>query len=412
MNLRNILLQSFASLALNPLRSALTMLGVIWGTASVVFLLGWGKGFVNAMESEVRSSGEGYIIVWPNRALSETAGRKGARKLKFELKEVDVILDHCPSVRYATPFEDMDVLLKRENRLKSGMVIGVNADGYNMYNVELEAGRFLHPDDMKNNRNVIVLGADLKEALFPPGLQAVGKEVKVQGIPFEVIGTLKKKGERLILVKGPDDTKAYVPVTTMLHYLYGSRNIYEINVQPKNTKASNACIDEIKTALAKELNFSPDDPEALEILNLCNILNSLDTMSLIIAVFVTVVGVITLFVGAVGVMNIMLISVTERTREIGVCKAIGARRKQIWMQFLAESLAVTTLSGIIGILVGCGISLIFAAVPRPKVLAAPELSFFTIGLAFLIMALVGMGAGIIPAIRAAAMDPAESLRYE
>ncbi len=412
MNFRNIISQAFQSLASNRLRSALTMLGVIWGTASVVFLLGWGRGFVKVMEAEARGSGDGFVVFWAKRALSETAGRKGARQLSFELKDVDVIVDHCPSVRYVTPSMNVFALIKYQNKLKSGQIFGVNADAAHILNLPIEEGRFLQPDDIKYQRRVIVLGADLKEALFPPGFSAVGHQVNVRGLSLEVIGVLKKKGEMLIMMHGPDDEKAYVPITSMLQYVSGSRTINQIDIQPHDPSASKACAREVKQALAKELRFSPDDPEAVEIFDLAGLINSLDIMALILAAFVTLVGIITLFVGAVGVMNIMLISVTERTREIGIRKAIGAKRKHILTQFLAEALTITALSGIIGIAVGCAICIVFAAIPRPKILAAPEISVFTLGGSLLVMVLMGLFAGTAPAIRAAKMEPVESLRYE
>jgi putative ABC transport system permease protein len=213
-------------------------------------------------------------------------------------------------------------------------------------------------------------------------------------------------------MQGPDDEKAYIPITSALQYLPGSRNLGWIDVQPEDPHASKACIREIRTALAKELNFSPDDDEAIEVFDLTGMIATLDTMALIMAVFVTMIGVITLFVGAVGVMNIMLISVTERTREIGICKAIGAKRKQILAQFLAEAMTITVASGLIGILLGCAICLIFAVVPRPKILAAPEISLLTLSVSFLVMVLIGLIAGTLPALRAANMEPVESLRYE
>ena len=408
----NVVSQSLHSLTSNRLRSGLTMVGVVWGTASVVFLLGWGRGFVKTMQAESRAAGDGYVVLWPKRARSETSGRKGARQLDFRLNEIDVIRDHCPSVRYVTAANDLWSLIKHESNLKGGHIHGVGLDAVNIYNLNVERGRFLQPDDLKNRRRVIVLGADLKEALFPFGYQSVGSRVKVRGVSFEVIGLLEKKGETLVESGGPDDEKAYIPITSFLQHLSGSRSITQIDVQPQNPYRSRECIEEVRAALAKELDFAFDDEEAIEFIDLAAIISSLDTMALIIAVFVTMVGVITLFVGGVGVMNIMLISVTERTREVGVRKAIGATRRHILAQFLGEALTITALSGIIGIVIGCAICLLFAAVPRPTILATPEISAFTITGSFLFMVLIGLLAGALPALRAASMDPVESLRYE
>jgi len=408
----NVVSESLQSLTSNRLRSVLTMLGVVWGTASVVFLLGWGRGFVRTMETESRTAGDGYVILWPKQVRSEIGGRKGGRQLVFELKEIDVIRDHCPSARYVTTANDLWYVIKHGSRLKRGHIHGSNLDAANIYNLNIEHGRFLQPHDLKDSRRVIVLGADLKEALFPRGYQAVGSRVKIRGISFEVIGVLKKKGDTLVESGGPDDEKAYIPITSFLRHLSGSRNITQIDVQPEDQHHSRECIEEVRAALAKELDFAFDDAEAIEVIDLASIIGSLDTMALIIAVFVTIVGVITLFVGGVGVMNIMLVSVTERTREVGIRKAIGAKRRHILAQFLGEALTITALSGIVGIAVGCVICLIFAAVPRPTILAAPEISAFTIAGSLLVMVLIGLFAGTLPAFRAARMDPVDSLRCE
>ena len=183
-------------------------------------------------------------------------------------------------------------------------------------------------------------------------------------------------------------------------------------IQPKEPSQSSACIEEVRAVLAQELDFSPDDKEAVEFMDIVKILVSLDTMALIAATFVTIIGVITLFVGGVGVMNIMLISATERTREIGIRKALGAKKRHILVQFMAEALTITLLSGIIGILVGCAICLVFAAVPRPTILGTPEISVFTLTVTFLAMVVIGLFAGVLPAYRAAGLDPVECLRYE
>ncbi|GAB4340062.1 MAG: ABC transporter permease [Candidatus Abyssubacteria bacterium] len=412
MLLHNIINQSLQSLGSNRLRSVLTMLGVVWGTASVVFLLGWGQGFVEVMRTESRSVGDGFVMIWPKRARSEISGRRGARQLLFQLKDVDAVLAHCPSVRYATPVNGSHgLIMKAGNNLKSGTLLGVNPDAMYIFNLAVERGRFLHPEDLKQQRRVVVLGADLAEALFPPGLEVLGRRIKARGVTFEVIGVLQKKGDTLVDWGGRDDEKAYVPITTWRN-ISGWRYVSQIVIHPRDATQSEACIEEVRSVLARELDFSPEDTEALEIVDISSILLSLDTMAMIAAVFVTIIGVITLFVGGVGVMNIMLIGVTERTREIGIRKAIGAKRRHILTQFLAEAMTITILSGIIGILVGCAVSVAFAAVPRPKILAAPEISPLTIAASFLVMVLTGLLAGVMPARRAANMEPVESLRYE
>ena len=410
MFLRNIIAQSLRSLTSNRLRSALTMLGIIWGTASVVFLLGWGKGFVAVMRAETASAGDGYIAISPRQAKSETSGHRGARPINFEMKEIDVILEHCPSVRYVTTGDQRHAVIKYGAVLKMGRVCGVTADASHIYNLDIERGRFLQPDDLKNSRRVIVLGSDFRDALFPADYQALGETVKVRGVPFKVIGLLERKGEQLVDMNGMADEKAYIPITSFMKSLSGSRNIEEIVVQPAVSQESMACTEEVRTALARELGFSPDDTEAIGVFDHAALINALNTMALAIGAFITMVGVITLLVGGVGVMNIMLISVTERTREIGIQKAIGAKRRQILVQFLAEALTITAVSGVIGIALGCGVSIAFAAVPRPKILAAPEISTVTMGVSFLIMIAVGLFAGTLPALRAARLDPVEALR--
>ena len=410
MFLRNILSQSLRSLTSNRLRSALTMLGIIWGTASVVFLLGWGKGFVKVMRTESASAGDGCVIFSPRQAKSEISGHRGARPVSFELKEIDVILEHCPSARYVSTGDQRRAVIKYGAELKLGRICGVTADASHIFNLDIERGRFVQPDDIKNSRRAIVLGSDLRDALFPAGYEAIGKTVKVRGVPFQVIGLLERKGKQLVDMNGDTDEKAYIPITSFMKHLSGSRNIENIVVQPWETHKSKACIEEARTALARELGFSPDDTEAIGVFDHAALISALNTMALAIAAFITMVGVITLLVGGVGVMNIMLISVTERTREIGIQKAIGAKRRQILVQFLAEALTITAVSGVIGIALGCGVSIAFAAVPRPKILAAPEISAQTMAVSFLIMIAVGLFSGTLPALRAARLDPVEALR--
>ncbi len=410
MFLRNIISQSLRSLASNRLRSALTMLGVIWGTASVIFLLGWGKGFVTAMRAESASSGDGFIILSPRQAKSEISGHRGARPVNFELKEIDVILEHCPSARYVSSGDQRHAVIKYGNELKMGRICGVTADASHIFKLDVERGRFLQPGDLKNSRRAIVLGYELRDALFPGDQQAIGETVKVRGVPFQVIGLLKRKGQELVGMNGDTDEKAYIPITSFMKHLSGSRNIEEIEVQPWEPQKSKACIEEVRTALARELGFSPDDIEAIDVFDHAAFINSLNTMALAIGAFTTMVGVITLLVGGVGVMNIMLISVTERTREIGIQKAVGAKRRQILIQFLAEALTITAVSGVIGIALGCGLSIAFAAVPRPAILAAPEISALTVSVSFLVMIFVGLSSGTLPALRAARLDPVEALR--
>jgi ABC-type antimicrobial peptide transport system permease subunit len=408
---QNILSQSLRSLSSNRLRSALTMLGVIWGTASVVFLLGWGKGFVEVMKEETRVAGDGFVMVFPKRAQSKVSGRRGARQLRFELDEVDAVLDHCPSARYAIPVMNLDTPVKKGNKAKTGVVYGVDVDAQHMYNVTVERGRFLQPHDLKDSRRVAVIGSTIAKTLFPSGREAIGDRIKILGLSYEVIGVLVEKGDQLVDFGGMEDEKVYIPVTAYQRHISGSRYISEVVVQPFDTHRSSATVEEIRLALAHELNFMPDDKEALEVIDFSAMLTSLDIMALIIAVFVTMIGVITLFVGGVGVMNIMLISVTERTREIGIRKAVGATKKHILAQFLGEALTITVLSGVIGVVLGVGISLGFAAVPRPDILAAPEISLFTLVGSFGVMVLVGFFAGTLPAIRAANLQPVEALRH-
>ena len=333
--------------------------------------------------------------------------------MRFHLKHLDAILDHCPSVRYITPADGMyGTIIKQGARLKAGNVFGVNVEAASIFKLDVERGRFLQPDDLKYNRRVIVLGADLKEALFPPGAGAIGQKVKTRGISFEVIGALRKKGETLVDWGGQEDEKAYIPITAFLQNFRGSKYIRNIMVQPKDPAQSAACVEELRITLAKELDFSPDDKEAIEFIDIAGILRSVETMTLITAISVTIIGVITLLVGGIGVMNIMLISVTERTREIGIRKAIGAKRRHILLQFLAEALTITLLSGIIGIALGCAVCLGFAAAPRPKILGTPEISLLTMSVSVLTMVVVGVLAGVLPAYRAAGLDPVECLRYE
>jgi putative ABC transport system permease protein len=256
MMFRNILTESLQSLGSNRLRSALTMLGIIWGTASVVFLLGWGQGFVKVMKAEARAVGDGFIIIWPKQARSEISGRRGARQLHFELKDVDAVLAHCPSVRYVTPVEQrFGLVMKSGSNLKPGNLVGVNSDACNIFNLSINRGRFLQPPDIDEQRRVIVLAADLVEGLFPAGSEAVGRWVKVHGVTYEVIGVLKRKGDTLVDWGGRDDEKAYIPITSFQEHISGHRYVGSVFLQPRNIPRSKDSIEEVRSFLAKKLKF-------------------------------------------------------------------------------------------------------------------------------------------------------------
>jgi putative ABC transport system permease protein len=417
MNFRETFLLAMDSLRRNPLRSALTILGIVIGITTVITVSTVINGLNENVLGGIRELGSDTIICYrfPWASLSRPPSEWFLRKeLEPEWAEDMARLPHVsaasPSLRIFLPQFGSGSSDVRRGLYKSTNVIlqGNAPDIAKIFDMKLERGRWLTETDMEHRSPVVVLGYDTTRVLFPESAKdAVGKEVTVNGQLFTVVGTAEKRKQGISSGANPEDNIAMMPSTT-LRKMYPHRKDYVIFAKARDPDKVGEAVEEIRELLRRKRRLTNDKPDDFAIFTSDYFLELWQRISGLIFILTFAVAMVALLVGGIGVMNIMLVSVTERTREIGVRKAIGARRSNILMQFLLESVVLCAAGGVIGVLLGSGLGL-----SMRLVLSFPAvISVFWILLALTLCAMIGVGFGMYPAWKAARLDPVEALRYE
>ena len=412
--IQDLLQESYNAMRHNRRRTALTMLGMAWGIATVVMLLAYGDGFGRACANIFANFGTKLFIVVPGRSTMQAGGQKAGAQTRITLDDVDLLTTNIPQITHITPSGQKQATVQYDTR---SFTMGVNGEYPNTFAIRaltLGQGRFYNPEDQIQRARVAVIGSETKEKLFS-GRNAVGEYIRLDGISFEVVGVLAPK-----MQAGDDNINrvVYVPFTTMsdlkdTHYLDSVWFNYETNDYERIEQS-------VRYIMGAQHKFNPADRRALFVFNLMEQVHQFEIITIGLKILLALIGTLTLGIGGVGLMNIMLVSVTQRTREIGVEKALGARRRHIFLQFLAEALTITFIGGLLGIVLAYVVAFsvgrltLYSAMAKHAEAGDIRLMInpITLIVAVLILGAVGLISGMVPAIRASRLDPIEALRYE
>ena len=401
----------FRDLIRQPLRTALTLSGVVWGTFSVVLLLAFGSSVSKAQIKRFHGMGQGIVLIFPSRTTLPWQGFLKGKAVRITPEMVEEIPDKVPGIEVISPEFVSSRLIRHGRNEFRNTVRGVNPEFELMRNTIAVKGRFIDPEDMAARKRVCFIGDVLATDLFGTD-EPVGQSVFVDSVPFTVIGVMRAKLQSSNYNGQRDERCAFIPWTTYAS-LYGTKYVSNIIFRPRDTGRSKAVMEDIKGHLSKLLGFSPADPDALSVWDTLEFEKQFTTFFLAFTIFLGVIGSFTLLVGGIGVASIMRVVVDERTREIGVKLAVGARRRTILWQFFSESLVIMLLGGLIGF--GLSAAVLQAAKAFPKggftdFVGVPVLNPLVVTATVFILLAIGVVAGMIPARTAASTDPIEALR--
>ena len=403
--LGNITVVGLKSIARNKMRSLLTALGVVIGVACVIVSVAIGAGVAQSVSEMINSLGSNYIMVMPGAA-TQGGARIFTGSSNLTEDDAEAIRREAPAVAYVSPQNRTAGQVVATELNWSTQVFGVGVDWPFIRAWNVEEGGFFTDQDVRSGAKVAVLGKTVADNLFPAG-GAVGSSIRIKNVPFKVVGVLEKKGGNMM---GNDQDDAIVaPYTTVQKRLQGQgQRIGMIMVSAASAEQVQEAMDQIDALLRQRHRIPPGGDADFMMRSQEEIAQANAQQVGLMRNLLLGIAIVSLFVGGIGIMNIMLVSVTERTREIGIRMAIGARGRHVLLQFLFEAIVLSVCGGVIGILLGVGVATLFARVAKWPIVVSP----MAIVIAFAVAATIGIFFGFYPARKAARLDPIDALRYE
>ncbi|MDQ5949422.1 MAG: putative transport system permease protein [Patescibacteria group bacterium] len=407
MTIIDIIQETYAALSANKIRSGLTILGIIIGISSVIAMTSIGQGAQNAIESSIQSIGSNLILISPGAqrgpGVQVSSGRGSAKTLTQS--DADVIAKNITEAQAVAPELSGRYQVTSRGKNTNTSIVGTTSAYPDVRNIQIDTGSFITDQHVRSLSKVAVIGPTTRDDLFGEGVDPIGQVVRIKGVEFKIIGVTKAKGGSGF---GSQDDMIFIPLSSAQRFLAGDTYVTTISVQAKNAESMATIQEDITTLLLEQHHISDPTQADFSTFNQADIVATASSVTSTFTILLAAVAGISLLVGGIGIMNMMLTTVTERTREIGLRKAIGAKKRDISKQFLVEAIMLTCTGGIIGIVLGWSLSFIITYLG----VLQTSVTLFSVLLAFGVSTTIGIVFGYYPARRAAGLNPIDALRYE
>ena len=415
--LKELLGQVISSLLRNKLRSFLTMAGIAWGVASMVLIVAMGDGFREGQRDNMRQLGENIVLVFGGQTEKQAGGRRAGRRIRLNYDDVRDIRTECFRVKAVVG--ELQTGVRTVSQFNSGTfgAMGVEPLYAKIRSIPVDRGRFLADEDDINAARVAVLGDNVRKQLFGERLVQPGASMAINGLPFRIVGLMPPKTQNSSY-NGMDSDKIYIPYATMMRDMppsdpnFNPGIVNDLIYVPVSLNEWKEAREQVLRVLARNHRFDPDDKGAISIWDTVEEAQLVDKIFTSMTLFLGAISVVTLTLGGVGVMNIMLVSVTERTSEIGLRKAVGATRSRILLDYLLEGVFLAIVSGLFGWLLSYGIAAAVNTLPKREMFGGLPVNGTTTAIAFTALGVIAMASALWPAWRAASLTPVQALGYE